>query len=135
MNGANGGWLNVRYYYIRKMKRDQESSEMLRANGAVESPLQMPDDNHNVEDDVHLLKSLIINVENLDVIKQMLNRTREYRAQMLQKNETEIKEHFPYFFSHPLELVGLLSFTQNLRVSIFFIKFNYVCQLFGDFLS
>lgn len=106
MNGSNSGWLNVRYYYIRKMKRSQESSELLRANGAVASPIQMPDDNHDVQSDVHFLKSLIINVEHMDVIKQLLNRTREYRAQMLEKNETEIKEHFPYFFSHPLEMVG-----------------------------
>lgn len=82
------------------------NADLLSAR-AVDSSMQVADDNenHNVKDDVDLLKSLIVNTENLDLIKQLLNRTREYRAEMMLKNETEIKEHFPYFLSHPLELV------------------------------
>lgn len=105
INGTNSGWLNARYYHVRKSKRKQENFEMLCANGPVESLLQTSGVDEDMEDDVHLLKTIIVNAENLDTIKQLLNKTREYRAQMLQKNETEIKEHFPYFFSHPLELV------------------------------
>lgn len=85
------------------MKRKHEHLEMVRSNDSGEST---SNDNYDPENDVHLLKSLIVNVENLDTIKQLLNKTREYRAKMLDKKETEIKEHFPYFFSHPLELVG-----------------------------
>lgn len=85
-------------------------------NGSVEISSHMPNDDHSMEDDVHLLKSIVINVENLDIIKQMLNKTREYRAQMLLKKETEIKEHFPYFFSHPLELVRLFPFNHFVKL-------------------
>lgn len=85
------------------MKRKQTHAELL---SVFDSSMQVPDDNVDVKDDVDLLKSLIVNVDNLDRIKQLLNRTREYRAEMLLKSEVEIKEHFPYFFSHPLELVG-----------------------------
>lgn len=85
------------------MKRKQLQCEML---DVVDCSMGTPVESNNVKDDVHILKSIIVNVENMDAIKQMLNRTREYRAQMLQKIETEIKEHFPYFFSHPFELVS-----------------------------
>lgn len=106
INGTNGGWLNAWYYYIRQMKRKQVHSELVRANGAVDSTLQLSNDNYDPDDDVQLLKSLVVNLENLNTIKQLLNKTREYRVIMLKKKETEIKEHFPYFFSHPLEMVG-----------------------------
>lgn len=89
---------------------------MLCTNGPVEPSSQMPGDDHDVEDDVHLLKSIIINAETMDIIKQMLNKTRKYRSQMLQKAETEIKEHFPYFLSHPLELVRLLSLKSFFKI-------------------
>lgn len=109
MNGSNSGWLNVRYYYIRQLKRKQERDEMLNGSGGAESVFQIPDDNYNAKDDVEQLKSLIVCSRNWDIIREKLNRTREYRAQMLKRKETELKEHFPYFFTHPLELVRLFS--------------------------
>lgn len=79
-------------------------------NANRELPTQVSDNDYNPQHDVDVLKSLIVNAENLDIIKQKLNRTRAYRKRMLQNNETEIKEHFPYFFSHPFDLVNLFSF-------------------------
>lgn len=60
---------------------------------------------YNAQRDVDFLKSLIFSHENLAVFRQKLNATREYRAIMMTKKETEIKEHFPYFFTHPMTLV------------------------------
>lgn len=75
-----------------------------------ESLSQESNDEYNPKHDVDLLKNMVVDAGNLEIIRQKLNKTRAYRLEMLTKTETEMKEHFPYFFSHPFELVNLLPF-------------------------
>lgn len=90
---------------MRVTKRKQVQAEAVSAARDVDSPPSEADGIYDPKNDIDLLKSLIVGDENLEVFRQKLNATREYRAQMMTKKETEIKEHFPYFFTHPMKLV------------------------------
>lgn len=66
----------------------------------------------NVEDDhsdpmelIHKMKTVIVSLESLPDFRRMLNKTRDYRATLMEKNEVEFKEYFPYFFTHPETMV------------------------------
>lgn len=110
VNGVNGGWLNTRLYYIRTMKRKQEQAEALdsQLDRSVNENLT------NSEDDVNFLKGLVVCPGNMDVFKEKLNSSRKFRAEMMKKPETEIKEYFPYFFTHPIEMVILFFFADEI---------------------
>lgn len=101
INGSNSGWLNARYYHVRATKRKQEEAERSI------SSLNTTTDKGDPQEDVNFLKTLIVIPENLELFKDKLNATRTYRTKMMEKDEVEFKEHFPYFFTHPLELVSL----------------------------
>lgn len=85
------------------MKRKQELAEVEVAPQSTAA--SEPVESYDFQNDVDLLKSLIVSDANLEVFKVKLNATREYRTEMMKKKETEFKEHFPYFFTHPMKLV------------------------------
>lgn len=55
----------------------------------------------NADDDLLFLKSAVIAQTDLDVVKRKLNTTRSLRADMMQNKNIDLREHFPFFFSHP----------------------------------
>lgn len=50
------------------------------------------------------LKMTLVSIENIDVIKESLLKTLQYRSKLLAKEELNLREYFPYFFTNP-ELV------------------------------
>lgn len=75
------------------------------ADGNV--PAEGSVNNYDPQKDVEMLMQLVINKDNLPIFEEKLNLTRNYRAEMMKKPETEIKEHFPYFHTHPMTFVSL----------------------------
>lgn len=75
------------------------------ADGNV--PAECSVNNYDPQKDVEMLKQLVINKDNLPIFEEKLNLTRDYRAEMMTKPETEIKEHFPYFHTHPMIFVSV----------------------------
>lgn len=55
----------------------------------------------NLDDELHLLKSLVVNDDNMPLILEKLNLTRSYREELVARPEVELKTYFPYFFTHP----------------------------------
>lgn len=82
------------------MQEEVEKSD--EANNNITPELS---EKYDPQKDVDILKSLVVCSESLPVFKEKLNQTRKYRAEMMKKDEIEIKEHFPYFLTHPMILV------------------------------
>lgn len=69
----------------------------------------------NGKEDLEFLKGSIIDRTDLDVLKQKLDSTRSFRVNMLQDKNIDLRENFPFFFSHP----SLVSF-RLIYVSLLF---------------
>lgn len=70
--------------------------------------------------DVELLKTLVLNPENMDTIKKKLVATMDFRLKMVDKVELDLLETFPYFFAYP-ELVRMsksLIFQSSLKTCL-----------------
>lgn len=75
-------------------------------------------------DEVRFLKSLPVIEENMDIYIQKLNLTRNYRQKMLLDKEINLKEQFPYFFTHPQMVFFRFSFDFTIfQYSILFYRF------------
>lgn len=59
----------------------------------------------NVQEEFHLLKSTIVNQENLELIKEKLKITSTYRSRLFTDRNINLLEQFPFFFTNP-ELVS-----------------------------
>lgn len=70
----------------------------------------------DLEDEVQLMKSLIVNDENMAILVEKLNITREYRGELIKKPDVELKTCFPYFFTHPPLVCMLVFFPANIVV-------------------
>lgn len=78
------------------------------------SIMEIPDDYDEnnpgqVEDDMNYLKHVIVSEKEMATIIEKLNLTRKFRIRLLKETETDLREMFPFFFSHPA-LVSYLLF-------------------------
>lgn len=102
---GESGWLNTRLKTIREnLKKlnsnaanDSMNRSLLNQSLANEEII----DDAVAADDVVFLKSLPVSDESMDTILQKLSSTRTYRQKMLLDKKIHLKEHFPYFFTHP----------------------------------
>lgn len=99
----NGGWLNARYNHVifrnRRLKGLENAGEEPNSEAVVYSPDEL-------QKSLEKLKRLPVNVQNLPEIRNLLNKTRDYRCSMLKpksdgSRDADIKENFPFFFTHP----------------------------------
>lgn len=54
--------------------------------------------------DVRSLRTMVVNDGNMNFIREMLFKTREYRAKMTRDKKIDFRVEFPFFFTNP-ELV------------------------------
>lgn len=104
------GWFNARLSYLREVQNKMNKSDKSK----VSNSSQLDENASPISDDeaissVLLLKSLVVTEENMETFIQKLNLTREYRQRMLLEKSINLKEQFPYFFTHPL-LVKIIYF-------------------------
>lgn len=117
MNGWNGGFLNNRLNYIlAKKKKAQQYDKNNKASKCTDVMSHSANEKNNVDgtndnkrsismEDIHSMKTIIICKKTMDLMEEMLNKTRSYRLRLHKKNDVELKEYFPYFFSHPTQMV------------------------------
>lgn len=70
----------------------------------------------DAKEDFEILKSTVVNDENIDMIQKKLVLTQNYRTQIMSNMKTDLKESFPYFFVRS-ELVSSFS-THYFAVSL-----------------
>lgn len=106
LNGKNGGFIGAKLKYLRGIERTHLLNEN-QANAVIrEVQLDVPEvQHHNDEEDFEFLKSCVVNAENMTIIKQKLKSTIEYRVGVMNDQNIEFLEQFPYFFTNP-ELVS-----------------------------
>lgn len=51
--------------------------------------------------DIDFLKTILVNEENIGLIKEKLIATKSYRLKMMEELEIDLLEMFPYFFTNP----------------------------------
>lgn len=98
----DGGLFHNRLKYLASKERNQKEAELSandKNSGIASVGVYTEKD---AENDLEILKRTVIkNVSNMEDIKNKLNATRKYRLDLMQKLETDIREKFPFFFSHP----------------------------------
>lgn len=134
MKGDNG-WIVARLKYVRdaqnKLNRSIRNTS-ISSTALNESHMNNCDktDTETAANDVIFLKSLVMCENNMEVFLEKLNSTREHRAKMLLDKKINLKEAFPYFFTHPQMVARLI-------VAILFRKFgvrtNYSFQILKEF--
>lgn len=67
---------------------------------------QIEIDPNTAKNEVDLLKEIIVNPQNMDVIKEKLRLTVKYRSEMVKNKSTDLLQCFPYFFTNA-ELVSI----------------------------
>lgn len=84
--------------------------ELIEATSAIQN-LNMGDHMESVlyseslhRNDVRKLRSIVVNDENMNFIKNTLFKTLEFRTKMTRDEKVEFRVEFPYFFTNP-ELV------------------------------
>lgn len=112
---GSGGLFCNRVKYLQKQKRsaNKDINENLEEQQDLSNSMVMRDG----KEDFEFLKSVIIDQTDVEILKQKLGSTRSFRANMLQDKNIDLRENFPFFFSHP----NLVSF-RHILVYIFFKK-------------
>lgn len=110
---SDGGWLNSRIKNVRDAQSKIKQKQMVEVNESssenVGSANQEKLDNSEAKSVIATLKSIAVGPETIAEIMQKLEITREYRKDLLLSNmELNLKQEFPYFFTHP-DLVRLIS--------------------------
>lgn len=121
-----------RLKYIANRKKMQQATEAMTIDdGTADSGNEH--DIYSEADaiaDLNILKRSVINdTTDMEMIKEKLNATRQYRLDLMKRHETDVREQFPFFFSHP-NLVIILNSTV-IVYSDFHILISYVCFSFS----
>lgn len=95
------GFFARRLKYVQQRRKNNEEPDLNEANHSH----PQDEDAQNEEEDMDYLKRAVISKNNFASVVEKLNATRKLRQQMLLNKETDLREQFPFFFSHP-ELVS-----------------------------
>lgn len=101
---GDGGWLNIRLKNIREAKKKFELNKMnsnipSAARPIIEQISEFSDT--DADNELKLLKTMIVEPQTMTTIIEKLNLTRTYRHKILLDKELNLKEWFPFFFTHP----------------------------------
>lgn len=102
LNSSDGGKLGIQLRNKRAVAKRQHVQ--------CQSEVELTED--EAEDMVELLKTTVVNSENMEDIKRMLTLTLNYRTQLLRKEELNLREYFPYFWVSK-ELVSTINKSTN----------------------
>lgn len=90
---------------------EQRNTTMDQLNDNSETP-----DEKELEHDIFLLKTTVVDEQSMPYIKMKLIATAKYRSDMLAKMELDLLETFPYFFSNPeLVCMNLIKFQRSIE--------------------
>lgn len=87
LNSSDGGKLNIQLRNKRAAIKRQH---------VVEPDNILTDD--EAKEMVEVLKTTVVNNQNIDSIKDMLKSTLKYRTKMLKDEQLNLREYFPYFW-------------------------------------
>lgn len=89
-NSNDGGKLGIGLRNKRFQMNKNKSNESIESSSSTSDIKEA--------DDFELLKSTMVNKENMAQIKEQLKRTLQYRMSLLNQIEVNLLESFPYFF-------------------------------------
>jgi argininosuccinate lyase len=84
--------LNRLKYLTKKSNKDNQQ--------VTESITEEIDDEEILKTENMMLKSMVVNNDNMKEIMTKIRRTAKFRANMLKNIEVDLRTEFPYFFSH-----------------------------------
>lgn len=93
-----------RLKYLANRQKAQQALEALSIDDAAADSGNERDiyNEEEAKADLNLLKRFVFNDStNMEMVKEKLNATRQYRLNLMKVNGTDIREQFPFFFSHP----------------------------------
>lgn len=101
---ANSGYIDNRLKYLRS----RQKSSSVELGAASINPFDFRETNEAInsigdkaKEDVEFLKSVVVNKDNIELIRTKLSQTRQYRWNMLKNEQLYFRTEFPYFFTNP----------------------------------
>lgn len=103
MVSPTGGYLDnaIKYYNQSRPRRAGHSGLDELCNTIETINLNNEYNDDQAQEDLRLLKGIVVNDQNMDEIKLKLAKTADYRAKILKIKEIDLRVEFPYFFTHP----------------------------------
>lgn len=98
------GRLYNRFRYLR-----QKSKNSGENNTVATTETQEDQNDEHLMDNLLWLKTVVVSQTNTAEIRKKLDVTRRLRDDMVKKDNVELMQEFPFFFTHP-PLVGLINF-------------------------
>lgn len=114
-NENGEGWLAAKMRKRREAIRKQRNKENVHHNAENQTE-QIEYTEADAANDFELLKSTMVDDSSIELIKEKLILTQNYRAQILLDMRSDIRESFPYFFVRS-DLVSSFSIDFNLMDS------------------
>lgn len=128
------GFLKARLQYLRNKENKKKAKTTQPSNDAsMQSPNSSIMSDGDVENElmrqVLSMKSIVVNEENMASLVEKLKVTRKFRRSLLKKPEVQLKEYFPYFFTHP----DLVSIRRDINYPLFKYFSVHGTQILRDF--
>lgn len=110
---SNRGWLNWRYNQVRsriRRMKHHEANQVSDEPNVEEESTDREEYIQEMKEAIAEMKRLPVSVPNLAKLRELLNKTRKHRMEILKPNadgmrDVDIKEYFPYFLTHPETMV------------------------------
>lgn len=104
---------NVTLTYLAKKCRNEKYQTSLRAknklpNADAESNQPAASQSNSTkitENDLDFFKSVVVAAENMELIKQKLKLTAEFRAKQIKKIKVDYLEKYPILYTHPILVI------------------------------
>lgn len=109
-NTKNGGYLGEALENYRERQKKWTKITTINSNAAITANENVVKENVSIQDEMEMLKSLMITQNNINDIKLKLRSTRTLRRQMLSVPEVDLRETFPFFFVCPDLVIFLNTF-------------------------
>lgn len=111
---CQNGYFASRIKYLNQRRNQHQKQVVLSNVNEAENSIPTGEANTEVED-MDYLKRAVITKTNFNSVVAKLNTTRSLRQRMLLDLNTDWRESFPFFFSHP-KLVSFFVYIQFFRI-------------------
>lgn len=144
---SNGGFIDNRLKYIHTtMKLGLETNNNKLAHGAIDATAialdEMSIDDIGVRNinrdelarnDIEFLKSVTVNEGNMQIIKEKLISSAEYRMRMLKDHHIELRVEYPYFYTYPDLVINDIKITNSKSILHSRANIYYIFRFFSIF--
>lgn len=97
---SKNGYIDNKLKYIRHQQKCHADISEVPDGSNNQRNIDKIDES-KITDDLSFLKTTVVTIESLPLIKEKLINTQKYRVDLLKDHELDLLENVPFFFSNP----------------------------------